>query len=143
METTPQQVYDRMMEHDHFSAWLGLQLEEIRAGYCRMRYTVRKEMLNGFQIIHGGILFSASDSTFAFACNSHGRVAVALDVSITFLRPAKEGEVLTVTAEEIHLGNKISVYEVRTTNSEGVLLALFKGTAYRTADEVLTRSAAK
>jgi len=50
-------------------------------------------MLNGFDYVHGGVLFSAADSAFAFACNSHGILSVALDVSITFTRPAKEGEI--------------------------------------------------
>ncbi len=139
MEQLAHKVYARMMEHDHFSAWMGLELEEIRAGYCRMRYSVRKEMLNGFQIIHGGMLFAASDSVFAFACNSHGRLTVALDVTITFTRPAREGEVLTVEATEVHLGHKISVYEIKTFNAARELLSLFKGTAYRTSKEVLAQ----
>jgi acyl-CoA thioesterase len=93
-------------------------------------------MLNGFSSIHGGVLFSAADSAFAFACNSHGRITVALDVSITFTRPAKQGEVLTVEAKELHLGNTTGVYDIRTTNEAGKLVAIFKGTAYRTANIV-------
>ena len=94
-------------------------------------------MLNGFGTIHGGALFAAADSAFAFACNSHGRLAVALDVSITFTRSAAVGEILSVEAKEVHLGNKTSVYEVKTTNEKGDLIALFKGTAYRTSKEIL------
>ena len=90
-------------------------------------------MLNGFASIHGGVLFSASDSAFAFACNSHGRMTVALEVSINFTRPAGAGDVLTVVATEVYLGNKTGVYDIRTTNAAGELVALFKGTAYRTS----------
>jgi acyl-CoA thioesterase len=133
---SPQQVLDIMLASDHFTRWLGLQVDEVGAGYCRLHYTVKGEMLNGFANIHGGILFSAADSAFAFACNSHGRITVALDVSITFTRPAKAGELLTVEAKELHLGNKTSVYDVRTTNEKGEIVALFKGTAYRTSQEV-------
>ena len=125
-----------MLERDRFTAWLGLEIEEHGEGYCRLSYRVREDMLNGFQSLHGGILFSAADSAFAFACNSHGRIAVALDVSITFTRPAGAGERLTVEAKEVYLGHKTSVYDVRTTNEKGELVAVFKGTAYRTSKAV-------
>lgn len=95
-------------------------------------------MLNGFGIIHGGVVFSASDSAFAFACNSYGRVALALDVSITFTKSANEGDVLTVEAKEVHLGNKVSVYDIMTKNEKGDIVAIFKGTAYRTTENVMT-----
>jgi acyl-CoA thioesterase len=133
---SPQQVLDIMLARDHFTRWLGLQVEEVGPGSCRLHYTVKEEMLNGFSNIHGGVLFSAADSAFAFACNSHGRITVALDVSITFTRPAKAGELLTVEAKELYLGNKTSLYDIRTTNEKGELVALFKGTAYRTSKEV-------
>lgn len=133
---TPQEVYKIMIERDRFSKWLGLEFDEIREGYCKLHYTVKEDMLNGFERIHGGVLFSASDSAFAFACNSHGIITVALDVSITFTNPAKAGDVLYVEAEELHLGNKTGLYDIRTTNEEGKLVCLFKGTAYRTGKEV-------
>jgi acyl-CoA thioesterase len=93
-------------------------------------------MLNGFDMIHGGVLFSASDSALAFACNSHGVITVALDVNISFTRPARSGETLTVEAQEAHMGNRIGIYDIRTTNEDGELVALFKGTAYRTGKPV-------
>jgi len=122
-----------MMARDGFSKLLGLQIDEVGSGYCKLHYTVREDMLNGFASIHGGVLFSASDSAFAFACNSHGRMTVALEVSINFTRPAGAGDVLTVVATEVYLGNKTGVYDIRTTNAAGELVALFKGTAYRTS----------
>ncbi len=129
---TPAEVITIMTKRDEFTKWLGLEIDKIDKGYCKLHFTVKKEMLNGFENIHGGVIFSASDSAFAFACNSHGIITVALDVSITFTRPAKAGEVLHVEAREIHLGNKTGLYDVRTTNSAGELVAMFKGTAYRT-----------
>lgn len=125
-----------MTARDEFSRWLGLEIDVIEKGYCKLHYTVKRDMLNGFGNIHGGILFSASDSAFAFAGNSHGIITVALDVSITFTQPAKEGEVLYVEAKELHLGNKTGLYDIRTTNAEGKLVAVFKGTAYRTGKAV-------
>src|SRR5258708_24435819 len=112
---SPEQVLATMLKQDHFTHWLGLEIDEISIGYCKLHYTIRGDMLNGFENVHGGILFSAADSAFAFACNSHGRITVALDVSITFTRPGKEGERLLVEAKEVYLGHKTSVYEIRTT----------------------------
>jgi acyl-CoA thioesterase len=136
--TKPQQILEKMLENDAFSRWLGLVVDDITEGSCRLHYTVKADMLNGFGIIHGGVVFSASDSAFAFACNSHGRLALALDVSITFTKSAKEGEVLIVEAKEVHLGNKTSVYDIITRNEQGEIVAVFKGTAYRTSKDILT-----
>lgn len=133
---TPEEVVESMLKRDRFTAWMGLEIDEVGLGYCRLHFTVKDEMLNGFENIHGGVIFSASDSAFAFACNSHGIITVALDVSITFTRPARSGDILTVEAREIHLGNRTGLYDIRTTNAAGELVAQFKGTAYRTGKEV-------
>jgi len=98
-------------------------------------------MLNGFSIVHGGIVFAASDSAFAFACNSQGIISVALDVHITFIRSAKEGDILTVEAKEVHTGNKTSFYDITTTNQDGVLIATFRGTAFRTGKSLISEEA--
>jgi acyl-CoA thioesterase len=135
-EMSPREVLEIMLKRDRFTAWLGLVIDEIGPGYCKLHYRVTDTMLNGFDMIHGGVLFSASDSAFAFACNSHGIITVALDVNISFTRPARTGELLTVEAQEAHLGNRIGIYDIRTTNEAGELVALFKGTAYRTGKPV-------
>jgi acyl-CoA thioesterase len=133
---SPREVLEIMLRRDRFTALLGLVIDEIGLGYCKLHYRVTDVMLNGFDIIHGGVLFSASDSALAFACNSHGVLTVALDVNISFTRPARSGETLTVEAQEAHLGNRIGIYDIRTTNEDGELVALFKGTAYRTGKPV-------
>jgi len=133
---TPQQVLETMMARDTFSKWMGLQIDEIGLGYCKLHYYVKEDMLNGFASIHGGILFSAADSAFAFACNSHGIFTVALEVSINFTRPAKVGELLTVEVKEIYVGKKTGIYDVKTTNEKGEIVSVFKGTAYRTSTKV-------
>jgi len=133
---SPTEITAHMMEKDRFSQWLGLVVDESTSGYCRLHYHINDQMVNGFGIVHGGVIFSAADSAFAFACNSHGSITVALDVSISFTRPAKPGDLLTVEAREIHLGNRTGLYEIRTTNAAGELVALFKGTAYRTSAAV-------
>jgi acyl-CoA thioesterase len=130
---SPEEVLKIMLKKDRFTEWLGLQITEIRTGYCKLKYRVNENMMNGFDSVHGGVLFAAADSAFAFACNSHGHLTVALDVSVSFTKPAKTGDLLQVEATEVFLGNKIGIYDVRTTNEKGELIALFKGTAYRTS----------
>jgi acyl-CoA thioesterase len=137
VETTlAEQVLARMMAKDAFSAWMGLKIDAVGKGYCRLHYEITPEMLNGFDIVHGGIIFSAADSAFAFACNSHGRLSVALDVTISFTKSAKVGDKLFVEAKEMYLGHKTSIYDVKTTNEQGELVAFFKGTAYRTSKDI-------
>jgi len=125
-----------MLDKDNFSKWLGIVIDEYREGYCKLHYTIRPEMLNGFDIVHGGVIFSCADSAFAFACNSQGILSVALDVHITFIHAGKTGDIMTVTAKEIHTGNKTSFYDITTTNSNNEIVAVFKGTAYRTGKKV-------
>ncbi|MBS1646465.1 MAG: hydroxyphenylacetyl-CoA thioesterase PaaI [Bacteroidetes bacterium] len=134
---TPQQVLKKMLSLDKFSAWLGLEIDSVSDGYCKLHYTVKEDMLNGFGSIHGGVLFSAADSAFAFACNSDGVLSVALDVHISYTRPAQTGDVLTVEAQEIHKGNKTGLYDISTKNQNGELVCMFKGTSYRTGKNIL------
>lgn len=130
--STQQDVLQAMQAKDRFTEWLGIIIDEHRVGYCKLHFTVRDEMLNGFDIVHGGVVFAAADSAFAFACNAQGRLTVALDVSISFVRTATTGEQLFVEAKEIHAGNKTGFYDVRVTNKSNEIVALFKGTSYRT-----------
>ena len=129
-------ILSTMLDKDQFSKWLGIVIDEYKEGYCKLHYTIRPEMLNGFDIVHGGVVFSAADSAFAFACNSQGILSVALDVHITFIRAGKAGDIMTVTAREIHTGNKTAFYDIITTNDKEEIVAVFKGTAYRTGKNV-------
>lgn len=138
-------VVQKMLADDKMSQWLGITVDEIKPGYCRLHFVVRDEMLNGFNILHGGVVFSAADSAFAFACNTHGRLSLALDVHINFIEACHEGDVLSVEAKEVHLGYKTGVYKVTvhkpTGNANGdqdkMLVATFTGTAYRTSRQIL------
>jgi acyl-CoA thioesterase len=134
--TTPAGITAQMMQHDRFSQWLGLQIDHTEIGYCKLHFQVSETMLNGFAVVHGGVLFAVADSAFAFACNSHGILTLALDANISFIRPAHSGDLLTVEAKEIHQGGRTGVYEVRITNANGELVTLFKGTAYRTSKTI-------
>ena len=92
-------VVTHMMNKDLFSQWLGIQILEIKEGYSKLQMVVRREMINGFDIAHGGIAFSLADSAFAFACNNRNNLSVALDTSINFIKAVVPGEVLTAEAK--------------------------------------------
>lgn len=122
-----------MMQHDEFSRWLGIQVLEVAEGSCKIQMTTRQEMLNGFGIIHGGVTASFADSALAFASNGYNRIAVALEISVSFTTSAKVGDTLTAVAAEVHRSNKIAVYDIRVTNQRDEVVSVFKGTVYRTS----------
>jgi acyl-CoA thioesterase len=133
-------VVAHMMKNDLFSQWLGVELLEIREGYSKIKMTVRKEMINGFNIVHGGIAFSLADSAFAFACNNRNVLSVALDTAINFLKPVHVGDTLTAEAKEMHNGRSTGLYQISIRNQKDHVVALFKGTCFRTDKKLLPPS---
>jgi acyl-CoA thioesterase len=127
-----QEVVDHMMDHDFFSQWMGIEVLDIREGYSKIKMVIRKEMVNGFGIVHGGIPFSMADSAFAFACNNRNNLSVALDVTISFTKAMHIGDTLIAEAKEIHNGRSTGVYLITITNQKDEHVALFKGTCFRT-----------
>lgn len=132
-----QKAVDKMMQLDYFSRWMNVEVLEVKAGYSKIKMKLRREMLNGFGIAHGGITFALADSAFAFACNSDGKITVALDVSISFPKAAKEGDILIAEAKQINQTNRTGLYLVEIKNQQEALVAIFKGTCYRTGKPLL------
>lgn len=128
---SPSQIIDRMYDHDPFSQWLGIDRLDEGEGFSHLRMTVRKEMLNGFDIAHGGITYSLADSALAFASNSRGRHAVSIETSISHLAAVRSGDVLTARSHEEFLSNRTGIYTVEVKNQNDERVALFKGTVYR------------
>lgn len=132
-----EEVVAHMMENDHFSRWMGVELLEVREGYSRIRMVIRQEMVNGFGIVHGGIPFSMADSAFAFACNNRNNLSVALDVTISFIKAMHLGDILTAEAREVHNGRSTGVYLITIMNHREEQVALFKGTCFRTGKPLI------
>jgi acyl-CoA thioesterase len=128
----PGSVVSHMMQNDYFSQWMGVEVLEVKEGYSRIKMTIRKEMVNGFGIVHGGLPFSLADSAFAFACNNRNNLSVALDVTITFTKAVNVGDELTAEAKEVHNGRSTGVYLITVINQKNEQVALFKGTCFRT-----------
>lgn len=130
-------VVGHMMENDFFSQWMQVSVLEIKEGYSRIQMVIRKEMVNGFGIVHGGIPFSLADSAFAFACNNRNNLSVALDVTISFMKAVHVGDILTAEAKEMHNGRSTGVYLITVTNQKNEQVALFKGTCFRTGKNLI------
>lgn len=106
---------------------MGMELLACEPGRAVMRMVVKPLHLNGHQICHGGFIFTLADSTFAFACNSHNRNAVAAGCSIEFLRPTHVGDVLTCEGVEQTLSGRHGIYDMKVTNQRGEVVAMFRG----------------
>ena len=129
---SPEAVVAHMMRHDLFSQWLGIEVLDVKEGYSKIKMKVRPEMINGFGIVHGGIAFSLADSAFAFACNNRNVLSVALDTSINFTKPVHVNDILVAEAKELHNGRSTGLYHINIINQKGHIVALFKGTCFRT-----------
>jgi len=134
-DDTAKRVVDRMYNNDPFSQWLGIERIADGVGISLLRMTVRDEMLNGFEIAHGGITYSLADSALAFASNAHGIQSVSIETSIAHTHPVKSGDVLETEVEEISLSRRLGIYQIKIRNQRNELVALFKGTVYRTGKE--------
>jgi acyl-CoA thioesterase len=136
-EETAAAVGEAMYARDRASQALGMDLEEMRPGYARLRMTVRADMLNGHGTCHGGLVFALADSAFAFACNSHDVRTVAAGCSIEFLSPAREGDELVAVAEERFRAGRNGVYDAEVRRADGSPVATFRGRAAATGERVL------
>jgi len=130
-----EKIVHHMLSNDAFSQWLGIAVIELHPGYCKLKMMVRKEMTNGFAIAHGGITYSLADSALAFAANGYGIHALSIDTSIAHTRPVHVGDEIIAEALEKSHTKRFGIYEVQVTNQRKELVALFKGTVYRTGKE--------
>jgi acyl-CoA thioesterase len=115
---------------------MGMELLSCEPGRAVLRMPIRAMHLNGHQICHGGFIFTLADTTFAFACNSHNKNAVAAGCSIEFLKPVREGDVLTCEGIEQTLSGRHGIYDMRVQNQHGEVVALFRGKSAQIAGTV-------
>lgn len=128
---TPARAAQVLLAGDLASQSLGLRLVSVSSGEARMTMQVRPDMVNGHGICHGGLIFTLADSAFAFACNSYGDNAVAVNGSIDFLAPVRAGDELTAQARELWRSHRHGIYEAQVTNQDGNVVALFRGRSQR------------
>jgi acyl-CoA thioesterase len=128
-------IVAHMMEHDEFSRWMGVEILDVGEGYSKIACNIKKEMLNGFGVTHGGIAFSLADSALAFSAATYGRVSLAIENSISFTQKTTEGNRLTAESKCLNLTYKTGLFEIRVRDGQDNLVAVMKATVYRTGDE--------
>ncbi|MGO1545645.1 MAG: hotdog fold thioesterase [Gulosibacter sp.] len=126
--------HHRILKDDFASEWMGIRVLKSEPGEAIIEMELRQEMLNGFAIAHGGMVFAFADSAFAIACNTHednGTITVASGVDVNFLRPATIGQTLTAHAKAVHEARS-GVYDIEVTaqgpdDPSPVRILLFRG----------------
>lgn len=130
-----ERVVNGMLAKDAFSEWLGLEVLEIAPCRSTVRMRVRPEMVNGFGVSHGGVVYSLADSALAFAANTHGKVTFAIENSISYPQAVGVGDVLTAVAEEERGTKSLGFYRVIVRNQNDEIVSTFRGTVYKTQRE--------
>ncbi|MET0517297.1 MAG: hydroxyphenylacetyl-CoA thioesterase PaaI [Burkholderiaceae bacterium] len=131
---SPQQlaeaVRDAMLVNDRATRMMGMQILAVGPGTATVAMDVREDMLNGFEICHGGLITTLADSAFAFACNSHNVLTVASGFSVDIMAPARQGDRLTASAVEVSRAGRTGVYDIGVRNQRDELIAVFRGRSY-------------
>lgn len=123
-------IIKEFSENDRFAKTLGIELIEVSKGSAKAKMKIKDIHLNSVNTVHGGAIFTLADFAFAIAANTHGNIAVALNVNISFLKAVSEGT-LIAEAEEVSINRKIATYMIRVLNENNELIATFQGMAYR------------
>ena len=117
---------------DPFARQLGAEVDIVRPGHSRVTLTVTDGMLNFHGMTHGGVIFALGDIAFAAASNSHGQTAVALNVSISYLKTSKAGDRLVAEAREQHTSGPTALYDITIRDDRtGELVAKSQDLVYR------------
>lgn len=124
---TAQRCAAEMWKVDNASRLLGIKIEVTAVGASKATMRVREDMVNGFDVCHGGMLFTLADTACAFAGNSYNRVTLTASGKIHFLRSAMLGDVLTAIATEDYRGQRRGFYTVKITNQQDEAVAIFRG----------------
>lgn len=129
---------EKMYAGDRASKALGIEIEIPEVGSAIASMFVRKDMVNGLDICHGGLVFTLADTAFAFACNAYDDLTVAGAGNIEFLHPSSRGDQLRAIAREAHRSGKSGVYKVEVRNQDEQLVALFQGRSISRGKAILS-----
>lgn len=125
----------RFFKKDKFAERANIELLSVSPGQARAKMTLHPHHLNGYGTVQGGAIFTLADFAFAAASNSHGKVAVAINVSITFMKAGETGT-LWAEAKEVSKNFKLGSYTVEVKDDQGELVAVFQGLAYRKSEQI-------
>jgi acyl-CoA thioesterase len=126
---------ERCMANDKFAAHSNIELVSVGPGHARAKMTLQPHHWNALGTAQGGAIFTLADFAFAAASNSHGTIAVAINVNISFLKAVTVGT-LWAEAKELSRNFKLGTYTVEVKDEQGDLVALFQGMVYRKKDPI-------
>jgi len=121
----------RRIKSEPYARKMGIKLVELAPGRALVEMQFKEDTTNIFGMIHGGAIFSLIDEAFQASCNSHGQVAVALNVNVTYHQPPEKGGKLKAESLELHRSKRTATYEIRVTDEGGNLIASCQALAYR------------
>jgi acyl-CoA thioesterase len=125
----------KFVDKDHFAKHLGVEMLEYSPGKAKARMKLQQHHLNSAGTVHGGAIFSLADAVFSVASNSHGTLAMAINVSISFFKAVKTGT-LMAEGREVSFNPKLATYLIDVKDEDGNAVALFQGTVYRKKDAI-------
>lgn len=123
-------------DKEGYAQKLNLRLREITPGYAMVEMEPQPDTLNIFGMTHGGAIFSLIDEAFQLSCNSHGQVAVALNVNVTYHKPPDPTSRLRAVSREIHISKKTATYEIKVYDGDESLIASCTALAYRKKEKL-------
>ena len=123
---------DALLRESPLLGYMDIEIVSWLPGSATVRMTPSKEQANLAGTVHGGVLFTLADAAFEVACNSHGRVCLALETACHYSRPAEVGETLTAGASEVARTRRTASYRVDVRSADGELVAWYMALAYRT-----------
>ena len=127
---------ERQVEKELFARKLGLRLIKAEPGYAMVEMEPQEELANIFGMTHGGAIFSLIDEAFEVSCNTHGTVAVALSVTVTYHRAPDQKSKLRAESNEIHRSAKTGTYEIKVMDEHDVLIASCTALCYRKKEKL-------
>ena len=128
-------ILKKFVDKDQFAKHLDIEMLEYGGGMAKARMALKNHHLNSAGTVHGGAIFALADAVFSVASNSHGTLAMAINVSISFFKAVSSG-VLIAAAEEVSLNPKLATYLIAVTDDQGNKIALFQGTVYRKKESI-------
>ena len=142
MEAWKREAFLRKVEEEPFSKLLKIRLVDVREGYalCEMVYTEALDNIHG--IAHGGAVFSLIDEAFEISSNSHGTTALALNMNMTYIKPALKNSLLRAESKEVSRGRRTATYQIKVEDNKG-LVAICQALVYRKDDEIEFLQAAR
>ena len=132
-DSMPSVVKEFIREKDYFAQHVGIELLTVSKGFARAKMDIQKHHLNGVGIVHGAAIFALADLVFAAASNSHGNVALAINVNISFVNAAR-CRTLYAEAKEVSRNPRLATYRVPVVDENDTLIASFNGMVYRKKD---------